>query len=113
MSSAGDRPLLALLVLALLSGAAGYGLGARGEAPEPLSPTWLATLDDALELTSEQLTDIDRLLAAEDADLAALVEAQRDTIRDQVAARRQQTEDAMLAVLDDAQRARYAALQRP
>ena len=108
-----DRPLFALLVLAVLCGATGYWVGARDPEPVTPAPTWLAALDDALALTPEQITAIDRLLAAEDADLAALVDAQRDAIRDEVAARRQQTEDAMLAILDDAQRARYADLQRP
>lgn len=113
MSAQGDRPLFALLLLALLCGATGYWLGAREPSPDAPPPTWLATLDEALALSPEQVTAIDRLLAAEDADLAALVDAQRDAIRDEVAARRQQTEDAMLALLDHDQRARYTELQRP
>ncbi|MCB9898092.1 MAG: hypothetical protein H6825_08815 [Planctomycetes bacterium] len=106
------RTAAALTVLALASGGIGYALGRQGSQPDR-GETYLQALQRDLDLRPEQVEAVDRLLAREDADLAALVDDSRDALRDPVAARRRQTEHEMLSLLDDEQRARYEALSRP
>lgn len=107
-------PRSTVLIVAVLFTALGFWLGARSErGAAPSHGTWLASLKHDLALRDEQVVAIDQLLAQEDADLARLVADQRKQLREPVALRRQETEEAMLALLDDDQQATYERLTNP
>lgn len=113
MSRPVDRRLLgALVVLSLASGGIGYALG-NGASDAPRGETYLQALTRELSLRPDQVEAVDRLLATEDAELAALVAGSREALRDPIVARRRQTEHEMLSLLDVEQRARYDELSRP
>lgn len=101
-----------LVALALACLALGFVLGRSGDdagaAPSPAG--YLATLTADLDLRPDQVAALGRLLADEERDLQALAEEQRRALADTVQARLQQTEDAMLALLDAGQRERYLTL---
>ena len=114
MTARGNPPPLAMVaVLALAFTALGYLIGSQSNPPPAEPQPWLASLAADLDLRADQIAAIDRLLAEEDADLAALVSRQRAELREPVAARRERTEQAMLALLDDNQRETYDQLTRP
>lgn len=106
------RTSLWLAVLALAFTGLGYVLGSA-RAPEPRGETYLQALARELSLRPEQVAAIDDVLAREDAELAELVAASRAGLREPVTARRRQTEDEMLSILDAEQRVRYEELSRP
>jgi hypothetical protein len=97
--------LLALLCL-LAGGLAGYML--RGA--EDRTPTYLEQLAETLSLRPEQVAAIDAVLAEEDREIDNLLGHMLEEMQGPVAERRARTEAALLAALDDAQRARYAQL---
>ena len=70
----------------------------------------MTQVKDELGLSPKQLARLDRLLAEQDRDLEALVAEHRLQLREPVAKRLAQTENEMLAVLDDDQRALYQKL---
>jgi hypothetical protein len=114
MSGQRARALGGLLLLAVLCTGLGYLLGRRAaEPPARGSTPWLETVSRELHLRPDQVAAIDRLLAEEDADLTALAEQARGELARPVAARRQRTEDEMLALLDEQQRQTYEQLTRP
>ena len=102
--------LLAMVVPALLGLAVGWGFGQRGGDASPTAPSHLAVLTRDLGLRPDQIAAISGLFAAQDRDLQQLVEAQRTSLREPIAARLARTEDDMLALLDDEQRATYERL---
>jgi len=103
--------LAAALVAALLTGLAlGWRAGLSGGAR---APSYLERLTADLGLRPDQVTSIEALLAEEDREIDALLQQQLDGIRDQVAERRQRTEQALVSRLDEAQRARYEQLVAP
>lgn len=103
---------LSLAVLAVSCLLLGYTWGARAEDPAGPSAerSYLAALTDDLQLRTEQVVEIGRLLATEDKDIQALTEQHRRELQGPIADRLERTVDAMLALLDDEQRARYQEL---
>jgi hypothetical protein len=97
--------LLALLCLGI-GGIAGYEF--RGT-PEQ-APSYLAQLTDSLGLRPDQVARLETVLAAEDRDIDELLKGRLRELDPPVTARRRQTEQALLAVLDDSQRAHYEQL---
>ncbi|MFT7462887.1 MAG: hypothetical protein ACI9EF_001229 [Pseudohongiellaceae bacterium] len=100
---------LSVAVLALACVALGYSWGARGAdiAEEQGAPSFLSALTADLNLRPAQVAKIGQLLANEDKDIQALTEQHRRELQGPIAARLDQTVDAMLVLLDDEQRARY------
>ncbi len=111
--SAWRRPVrarLAVVALALLCALAGWVLGRLVPAPGPHAPGYLEQLTDALELRPDQVAALDRVLDEEDRELDELLSRGLEGLREEAAERRARTERELLALLDDAQRARYDAL---
>ena len=100
---------LSVIVLAVACLVLGYTWGTRSApAADDLGErSFLSTLTEDLGLRSEQVVEIGQLLASEDKDLQALTEQHRRELQGPIAARLDKTVEAMLAVLDDEQRARY------
>lgn len=108
MSRAGEATRYSTLALGMICVALGWVLGSRSSSSEPPSPpTYLQQLKGALDLRPDQVAAIDRVLAEETAELRELVASHRDAMREPVAARRQLTEDEILALLDPDQRVTY------
>ncbi len=105
MSTKGGVALLAALCLAV-----GFSVGSLWIGAEGAGESYLAQLADDLGLSTEQVARIESILAEEDADLAALLDEHRLALQGPIADRREQTEEAVLAVLDDGQRIRYEEL---
>lgn len=99
---------LSVLALAAVCLAVGWVAGRPGDPAPPA--TYLEQLTDMLDLSPAQVAAIDAILAEEDKDVDALLTASLEALREPVAARRAQTEEAMLAQLDEEQRARYREL---
>lgn len=73
-------------------------------------PTYLERLRAELSLTDEQVSSIAELLADEDAAIEALRRTRIEELRAPVAEVRADTEDRLLELLDESQRARYREL---
>jgi hypothetical protein len=99
-----------VLLVAVLCLAAGYAARVALEPAETAPPSYLEQLTRDLDLRPDQVAAIDALLAREDRDLEAAVAGHREALSEQVAARRQETEDAVLALLDEGQLETYRAL---
>jgi Spy/CpxP family protein refolding chaperone len=102
-----------LLAALLLAGAAGALAGVAWERHAGRRATYLEQLTDALDLRPEQTAAIEAILSDEDRDLDQWLEQSLSGLRDQVAERRQRTEQELLAVLDPEQRERYDRLAQP
>ncbi len=100
------------VLLALITGATGYVLGSRSRPAEAQGGQYLRRLAEELELRTDQITRIDEVLSEADTDIERLLEEHRKALREPMAARLQQTEDAVLAILDEQQRSRYRELNR-
>jgi len=96
--------------LALMCLLAGWLVGHNWPAAPERAHGYLAQLKDTLDLRPDQVAAVERVLNEEDRDLDALLSRGLQGIRGDVAARRERTEKDVLAVLDDAQRRRYAEL---
>lgn len=97
-----------VLALALLCLGAGFVLGrltAGAGAARP--PGYLEQLAGRLDLRPDQVAAVHRVLTEEDREIDALLQRGLDGISGEVAARRARTEEQVLALLDEAQRARY------
>jgi hypothetical protein len=102
---AGGLVALSLSCLAL-GGLAGWML----RAPPPAPAGYVAQLKADLGLRPDQVAAIDAILAESDRDVDELLSRVRQSIQDEVARRLEDNEQAILAVLDQAQRDRYAQL---
>jgi len=102
------RVSVVLLVMACLGigGLAGYRL--RGEPAR--APSYLAQLTASLDLRPDQVARLESVLAEEDHEIDALLGRQLQELQEPVAARRERTEQALVALLDATQRARYEQL---
>ncbi len=100
---------LSVVVLAVACLVLGFVWGARGAASTDQGggQSFLSTLTDDLSLRDEQVVAIGQLLASEDKDIQELTEQHRRQLEGPIAARLDKTVEAMLAVLDDEQLARY------
>lgn len=103
----------------LLGGLAALGLACFGlglltgwilRAPPAPGPSHLEQLTDDLGLRPDQVAAVDAILAGVDFDLDALIAEHREAMRGPVSRRLEESEQAILAVLDEAQRARYEEL---
>ena len=111
MTRAGNRAPALVALLALLCAAAGF-LAGRATAPEGghRPAGYLEQLAHDLDLRPSQVAAADEVLAAEDRDIDALLGEALTPLQARVAARRAQTEQRLLSLLDEAQRARWQAL---
>ncbi len=100
---------LAVVALAALCLAAGFLLGWLLP-DEPRGAGYLEQLTQALDLRPEQVARVEAALAAEDAEIDALLTRSFEGIVDEVTARRERTGQELLAVLDEDQRRRYDEL---
>lgn len=100
---------LSVVVLAVACLVLGFVWGTRGadSVDEEGGQSFLSILTDDLSLRDEQVVAIGQLLASEDKDIQELTELHRRELQGPIAARLDKTVEAMLAVLDDEQRARY------
>ena len=111
MTRAGTRARALVALLALLCAAAGF-LAGRATAPDGgrRPAGYLEQLAADLDLRPAQVAAADEVLAAEDRDIDALLGEALAPLQERVAARRRLTEQRLLSLLDEPQRARWQAL---
>jgi hypothetical protein len=88
--------------------AIGYVAGRPGAPAQPAS--YLEQLTEILDLSQSQVISIEAILAEEDRAVDAMLAAQLEGLREDVATQRALTEHALLGQLDDDQRERYELL---
>ncbi len=111
---AGGRGVqVSVVLLALLCLATGVLVGWQLHR-EPARPaSYLAQLTESLDLRPDQVAALDTVLAEEDLQIDELLRGKLQQLSEPVSARRQQTEAALIALLDESQRARYEQLLHP
>jgi hypothetical protein len=106
------RQTTTVLLLCGLCLGLGYAFGRQTDADPAPGGVHLRELDAALDLRTDQMAAIDKLLARHDAEVQALVDSHREALRKPLEESLSRTEQAMLALLDDDQRDRYHELNR-
>jgi hypothetical protein len=101
---------LRLSVLGLVAACLAIGYVAGRPGPSAPPATYLEQLTTALDLSPAQVAAIESILAEEDRVVDAMLTERLEEIRAPVAERREQTEHALLAQLDEEQREHYRLL---